>query len=209
LVTECLYDFSLRVRRFFDDPLGLAGRTGPAKAGMQAVHLLHGSGSRDRDLGALETNFNEAQIGKGDDTGQNVATDLAIGPMAHRHYTDEIIIFAVAKSVFHHIAIKTGPDNFIGGPTEVIGDDDVFPEPLEVFSNSVVVLAKEQLPLVLMLFDQELVEIPGKMEAHAGIVVVAFDPFGIGPVGLLGLNLVTQVDKDLLEAVWRPFWGCG
>jgi hypothetical protein len=79
LVAEGPHDLGLHLGGLFNDPLGFAGRARPAKAGMQEVHLLHDSGGGHRDPGALETNFNEAQIGKGNHTFQTIAVALTVG----------------------------------------------------------------------------------------------------------------------------------
>jgi hypothetical protein len=117
----------------------------------------------------LEAVFNEPQIGKANYAGQDVASHLAVRPMAHGHDTHEIVVFGLAKSVLHPVAVKACPDDFIGGPVQVVSDDDVFAEPLDVLADSIVVVAKQKAPLLFVLFDRKLVEVFGLKRLEPGM----------------------------------------
>jgi len=67
----------------------------------------------------------------------------------------------------------------------MIGYDDVFSEALDVFADPVVVLAKQETPLLLFFFNRELIEILRKIEPFAGFVIMAFYELLTDPVGLL------------------------
>jgi hypothetical protein len=88
----------------------------------------------------------------------------------------------LTKGILHHVSVQAGLDDFVRGPVEGIGDDDVFPELLDVLADAVVVFVTEQLPLVLVLLNRQVKEILGEIETLAGLRVVFFDQLGIGPI---------------------------
>jgi hypothetical protein len=53
---------------------------------------LHCCSSRHQDTSSPEAKFNEAQVGESYHTGQDMAADFAVCPMADGHDAHEIII---------------------------------------------------------------------------------------------------------------------
>jgi len=64
-----------------------------------------------------------------------------------------------------------------------------------VFADPVVVLAKQETPLLLFFFNRELIEILRKIEPFAGFVIMAFYELLTGPVGLLAFDLLSPVQS--------------
>lgn len=120
---------------------------------MKPMHVRHCSPGSHWDSRSLEPEFDESKVGKGNHAGENVTSDLAVGPVPQRHDADQIVVLGLPESVFHHVAVKAGLDDLIGGPVGAVRDDDVFAKPLNVLSDAVVVFPKQQSPVLLVFLD--------------------------------------------------------
>jgi hypothetical protein len=105
----------------------------------------------------------------------------------------------LAKGLLDHIVVKTCPNDGIGGPVHLVGNQDVFSKSFDVLADPLGVLAQDKTLLSLMLFNGQVVEIFGKMELLTGFVVMLLGALGIRPVGFLALELAAQVIEGLLE----------
>ena len=95
----------------------------PRENTVEVVHLLHDG------LCAVAASYRELQqseTGEGYDTGEQMATDLAVGPMEHRIDPHMTACLAHPKLLFNAGAIQRGCDDLLGAPLVMIGDDDVF-----------------------------------------------------------------------------------
>lgn len=72
----------------------------------------------------------ESEAAQGNNTGEQMAADLAVGPVKHGVYPDMAACPTHSKLLFNPIAIHRCGHNFLGAPVTVVGDNDVFAQPL-------------------------------------------------------------------------------
>ena len=160
----------------------------------------HGGGCSNGEASLLKPNFDEPEIGKSYHTGQDMAADLAVGPVSQGIKAHEIAVFGLAKGFFDHVPIKACLDDLVGGPIEVIGEKNVLAKSFDVEADPIVILAKQELPLSFMLFQRDLIEIFGQMEAFTSIRVVFPNAASIGPMRFLGPHLRAKFKQRFLQA---------
>lgn len=103
-----------------------------------------------------------------------MTADLPVGPVSDGKDAYKVVVFGLAESVLNHVAIEAGPNDLIGRPIALVGDENVFSELLNVEADPVVVLSSKELPLALGLLKGDLVEIFWQIEPPACFCVVCF-----------------------------------
>ena len=141
-MTERLQNLRLKHCRLLNHPLWCFLLLSPQQAWMQAVNVLHYHSRWHRNTGFFHCEFNQPQITQCNNSGQYVTPDLTVRPVPERHHADQIIILTVSEWLLHHIPVETGPYNLPGFPVAVVGDENVFSELVEIFTNPVVLLPK-------------------------------------------------------------------
>jgi hypothetical protein len=69
--------------------------------------------------------------------------------VADRQDAHQIIIFGLAKSIFDHIPVEAGLDDFVGGPLALVGYKNIFAELFNVETYSVVIFTGQKPPIFL------------------------------------------------------------
>jgi len=114
---------SLKLVRFFNLHLRQFGSVSPGKNTVEIVHLLHDSSSTET---TTDFELKQPQTTQGNNTGEEVTANLAIGPVEHGVHTDMADCFARPKLLFNPRAIQRGGNNVLRTPVIIVGDDDVF-----------------------------------------------------------------------------------
>jgi hypothetical protein len=78
-----------------------------------------------------------------------VTSDLAVRPMTKRHKADKVFILALTEGLFHNISIQTRLDYLVSGPIHIICYEDIFPEPIDISADPIMVLAKIHMQSVI------------------------------------------------------------
>ena len=95
---------------------------------MQLPHVFHDIGGRSLDSGRRQSEFDPAQIRHGHDAGEKMASYLAVRPVTHGAYSNEVVVLAQAEAILHLPAIKTRLYDIPRRPVHVVRDDDILPE---------------------------------------------------------------------------------
>lgn len=109
---------------------------------MQPFHAGHDACRAHVDVSPRELEFDESQIAQGSHAGQDVAPDLAVGPVADGLEANQVVILGLPEGVFHHVPVQTGPHDLVRAPVRPIRDDNVLAKTIDVATDPVVVLAK-------------------------------------------------------------------
>ena len=128
---------------------------------MEAVHFVHRGVGAHFHVSPLQLQLDSAQIGQGDNAGKYVTPDLAIGPMPHRHQADEVIILALPEAIFHRIPVQAGPDDLVGCPVHVVGNDNVFSESIDIPVDPVMILSASHAQSAMVMIQFHRVQIRG------------------------------------------------
>ena len=80
-MAEGFEDECLCFIRLLDHAHGLPLTRMPAETGMQSAHVFHGGSSGHVYARLLKTDFDQTQIAQGHNAGENMAGDLAVGPV--------------------------------------------------------------------------------------------------------------------------------
>ena len=159
----------------------------PAKARVQRLHLLHCPGRGELQPGCGQAQFQEAQIGKGNNAAQDVAANFAVRPVSHRLHLDEIVIFGLAKALLHNISVQAGTDDFIRTPIHPIRNQHILPEPVDMPLDSIMVLTKTHGQTSIFHGEIQVVKEVWKMQFLANIPVALPDLLFVTPLGSLGM----------------------
>lgn len=114
---------SLKLIRFFNLHLRQFGFISPGENTVEIVHLLHDSSSTET---TADFQLKQPKTTQGNNAGEQMTANLAIGPMEHRVHTDMATCFARPKLLFNPRAIQRGCNNLLRTPVIIVGDDDVF-----------------------------------------------------------------------------------
>ena len=178
----------LKLGRFFDLVLWHPGASSPREDAVEFVHLFH-----DR-LGAVATtNFElkEPEAGKGNHTGEQVAADLAVGPVEHGidlHMTGGL---ARSELLLDAGAVERGTDDRLGRPHMVVSDNDVFAHHRLMSADLLRVFAKAHCAVG----EGEPIVFGADVEILAELVVARGDFGGALPLGLPVVVLSAILDK--------------
>jgi hypothetical protein len=180
----------LKIGRFFDLLLGHPGPPSPADDAVEIVHLFH-----DRLGTAVTTDFEleEPEAGKGHHTGEQVAADLAVGPVEHGIDPHMAGGLARPELVLNAGAVEGGTDDRLGRPRMVVSDNDVFAHHRLMSADLLRVFAKAHRAVG----EGEPIVLGADVEILTEPVVARGDFARASPLGLPAVILSAAVDDAL------------
>ena len=152
------------------------------------MHLFH-----DR-LGAVATTsleLKEPEAGKGNHTGEQVAADLAVGPVEHGIDPHMAGGLARPELVLNAGAVERSTDDRLGRPRMVVSDNDVFPHHRLMSADLCQVLPKAHRAVG----EGEPIVFGADVEILTEPVVARGNFGGASPLGLPALVLSAILDK--------------
>ena len=57
-----------------------------------------------------------------------MAADLTIGPVSDGQDAYKVVVFGLTEGILDHVAMQAGPNDLIGRPIALVGDENVFRE---------------------------------------------------------------------------------
>ena len=127
-MSERRQDFCLGLTGRLDAAFRLAISLPYSQGLMQFPHVFHDIGSRSIDSDCRQSQFDPAQIRHGSDASEKMASYLAVRPVTHGAYSNEIVILAQTEAILHLPAIKTCLYDISHRPVRVVCDNDILPE---------------------------------------------------------------------------------
>ena len=188
MVAELSEYVGLELGGFFDLLLRHPGPSSPGEDTVEIVHLFHDL------LGAMAaTNLElkESQASKSNHTGEQVAADLAVGPVEQGidpHMTGGL---ARSELVFDAGAVERGSDDRLGRPGMVVCDNDVFAHQRLMSANLCQVFAKAHRAVG----EGEMVVFGADVEILAELVVARGDLGRASPLGLPAVVLPAVLNE--------------
>jgi len=178
----------LELGRFFDLLLRHPGPSSPGENAVELVHLFH-----DR-LGAVATTnleVKEPEEGKGNHTGEQVAADLAVGPVEHGINPHMAGGLARPELLLNAGAVERSTDDRLSRPRMVVSDNDVF-APHRLMSADLLSIFAEAHRAV---GEGEPIVLGADVEILAELVVARGDFGRASPLGLPAVVLPAILDK--------------